>query len=152
NAALLPFLLLGLAWSAGRWRERHNALLVIWFGLAFFPAALLLGAVWVRAVYAAYPAIDLLAAIGIWWSYTSLRGVVRPAWQPRLAAGAVGLVALIALFSSYIYFREVKDFDERMHRRELGDELAASVAPGRLVYAVFQPARGDFIDVERPFM
>src|SRR5205807_1162390 len=75
------------------------------------------------------------------------RGAPR-AWQPALAGTLVAFLALVAVFNGYIYFREVRDFEDRLHRRELMDNVATSIGPGRMVYLVYQPNRGDFIEID----
>jgi 4-amino-4-deoxy-L-arabinose transferase-like glycosyltransferase len=149
NAVLLPFLVLGLVWALTRVRERHMGLIVLWFGLAFAMGGVLTGWVVTRAQYPAYPAVELLIAIGIWWAYTALRAAVPDAWRRGLAASLVGGLALVGLFNTYIYFREVRDFDDQVHRRELSDAAGAAAGPGRMVYLAYEPNRWDFIDLER---
>ncbi|HLH22018.1 MAG TPA: hypothetical protein VK066_05820 [Chloroflexota bacterium] len=149
NAALLPFLVLGLAWLLARLRTRHNLLIALWLVLLFLPTPLLIGAVWFRVVYPGFPALYLCVAIGLWWVYTALAASVPRAWQPGLATLLVGFLGIVTVFNGYIYFHEVDDFEDRLHRRALSDEIAAAIGPGKFLFLAYQPDRADFIDVER---
>jgi 4-amino-4-deoxy-L-arabinose transferase-like glycosyltransferase len=147
NVVLLPFLVLGLVWLLRHVGHRHNSLVLLWLVLALFPAALLIGAVWVRVLYPAQPVLYLLCAIGIWWTY---RAVVRLVTAPAAAVLMTVVVVLVGAGNGYVYSREVMDFDDRRARRELVDFVADAVQPSHLTYLVHQPNRGDFIEVERP--
>lgn len=150
NAALLPFLVIGFAWTVRHLRYRHNGLILLWLALAFFPAALLIGAVWVRVLYPALPVLYLLTGIGIWWTLTTVTMLLRRSWQPGVAMAVVVFLVAVGCGSGYIYFQEVQDFDDRRARRELVEEVAAAIGPDRMLYLAYQPNRGDFIDIERP--
>lgn len=152
NAVLVPLLVIGFGVVVVQFRVRHNLFLILWVLLALFPAPILTGATYVRVLYAAYPVLYVLIGLALWWSYTALKGQAEASWGLRLRWGLVGFLALLGVFNTYIYFREVRDFDDRMHRRELGDEVAAAVGDGGMTYVVFQPLRGDFIAIERPFI
>lgn len=150
NAALLPFMVLGAVWTVIRIRDRHNGLPLLWFLATFFPAALIIGAVFVRVVYSAFPVLYFFAALGLWWSSVALRSLLPQRWHLGIHASLVGFVAAVSVFNGFIYFREVRDFDERMHRREIVDEVSQAYAPDRMTYLVFQPNRSDAIQIEQP--
>ncbi len=151
NALLLPFFVLGVAWALVHLRTRHVAFVLLWFGLLFFFAPVLMGAVWFRVVHPAFPALYVLAALGLWWCYRALAALAGRPGHRALGAGLCGFLGVLTVLNTYIYFHEVVDFEDRVHRRELADLIHASVGPGRLVYLAYQPNRGDFIDLEGPF-
>jgi hypothetical protein len=148
NAALMPLFVVGLAWVLARPLRRHNGLVLLWLVLLYLPVALLIGSVWFRVMYAGLPAVVLLIGLGLWWTYAALAAALPRAWQPVLAAAFVGFLAVVTLFNSYIYFREVRDFEDRMHRREFMENVANNVAPGRMVYLAYAPNRGDFVEID----
>jgi hypothetical protein len=90
----------------------------------------------------------LLIGLGLWWTYAALAAVLPRAWQPVLASVLVGFLAVVTIFNGYIYFREVRDFEDRLHRREFMDNIATNIGPGRMVYLVYAPNRGDFIEID----
>jgi len=151
NAVLLPFFVVGVAVILARIREGHYGLVMLWALLAFVPAAVVLGAVWVRVLYPAMPALYLITALGIWWAYVTARSAAPEGWRLAMVGGLGGFLVVIGVFNTFIYFREVRDFDDRRHRRELADHVAAAVAPGRMTYVVYEPKRGDALEVEQPF-
>ena len=151
HVLLLPLLAVGLGWALARWRERHQALVLLWAILLLLPAPLLTGAVVYRVLYPAFPALYLLMALGLWWSYTQLRATVGGRWAWGAPAALAGFLVLVGFSSQYVFYHHLQEPDPtRRPRRELLDTVAAAVQPGRFVYLAYLPVRNEPTEIEGP--
>ncbi len=152
NAALVPFLVLGLTLAVLNLRRGNLAFPALWFALQFFPAPLIFGAAYVRVMYAAFPAMYVLIALAMGLCLRELLRALGPsAGRYLLGAFVLGLFAL-GTVNLYIYFNEVHDFEDRERRREMADLMTAYLSPGEMFYIPYLPGYGDWADVEQLFL
>ena len=154
NAVLIPLAAMGLVYLTVRWRRGQNGLAPLWFLLLFFPAAVLFGSPYVRVFYPAFPAFYLLAAAAVMLLVSTLRGLAQPGGRFWLwvTGGLVVALCLVGVNNLYVYFHEVKDFPERITRRQMADAASAHLAEGKMLYAPYMPRYDDFLEWDREFL
>lgn len=141
NAALLPWLVLGLTAASFLVRARSARWLLIWVGLVVLPVPLLTNSPLGRVYYPALPAVYGLIAIGLFLFWKEIQRVLTPALKPILIALALVPLVWLPLANYYIYFNEVSEPSDRQMRREIS-EIAATVTDNEtlLVLAVVPDA------------
>jgi hypothetical protein len=127
NAALLPWLAVGVVAALFLVRQRSARWLLVWMGLVIFPVPIVTNSPLGRIYYPALPAIYGLIAFGLFVFWKEIQRVLSPAVKPVIAALALVPLFWIPLFNFYIYFNEVPEGDDRQMRREVS-EIAARVA------------------------
>jgi hypothetical protein len=149
SALFIPFLFLGLILAIRYWRRGQILFALLWLLVPALPTSLLIGQTVPRTFYPYWGAFQVMAAIAIWVLYrTFTEGLPgRARWLPAAALG-LGL-AFLGLSNLYVYFNEVSDPPERQLRRELGDVVAANIAPGELVFLPYLPLWNDIMGFER---
>lgn len=126
NAALLPWLALGLVAGLFLLRAKSARWLLVWAGLVILPVPILTSSPLGRVYYPALPAIYGLTAIGLFLFWKELGRVLSPALRPVLIAVALIPLVWLPLFNYFIYFNEVSEPKDRQMRREIS-EIAATV-------------------------
>jgi len=152
NAALIPLAALGLVYMFVRWRRGQNGLVPLWFSVTFFTVPVLMGAPYVRVFYPAVPAFCLLAAAALTLFGSTLYRAVEGRARMVLIASAALFLFLVGLTNLYIYFHEVKDFPERIARRQLVDAFSAHLKPGQMVFVPYMPHYDDLAEWEREYL
>lgn len=151
NAALLPWLVLGLVLAVVGWRTHRLGWWVIFAGLFFVPVPILTGVTGARVVYPGLPAAYALIALAMYAAGREVARACGPVLRPALAALAVLGLAVVAYSNLYITFNQVFDPDDRQLRRELMDTARAASGADALALFPFQPGSGDPIEAERHF-
>ena len=64
----------------------------------------------------------------------------------------VAFLLLVGINNLYVYLHEIKDFSERITRREMADMAAANLAPGARLYVPYMPRYDDFVEWDREFL
>lgn len=138
NAALNPWLVLGLVIALFTLRRSYSLWMLLWAGFVLVPVPIVTNSPVARVYYPGLPAAYALAALGLFFFFAELDGVLfsgspgilrkglRAAW---LFLGFAGL-ALLGGFNLYIYFNEVSDPDNRGVIREVGEFIHQGTAPG----------------------
>ena len=174
NAILIPLAALGLVYLIVRWRKGQNGLVPLWFLLVFFTPAVVFASPYVRVFYPAFPAFYLLAAAGVMLLVRMLKTLSLPAPSRSgeesaiplslSGKGARGLgpialnVSLVAFLlfvginNLYVYLHEVRDFPERITRRQMVDMAEANLMPGQRLYVPYMPRYDDFVEWEQQFL
>ncbi|NWG15633.1 MAG: glycosyltransferase family 39 protein [Chloroflexi bacterium] len=120
DALLLPALvtafLSGLFYALWRARQPGFLLLVLWVGGVWLANSLLLDSRQSPRYVVSFPAVALLAAIGI----TRLAAVIVPGWQKPQAMLIVTLAAGLAFVQADYYFNDHLPFYNRQFREVLG--------------------------------
>jgi 4-amino-4-deoxy-L-arabinose transferase-like glycosyltransferase len=138
NGALVPLLVLGLAYLLPRWQSGPHLFLLLWLGLTLFPVPVLFGSPWVRVMFPAFPAMYAVIALFV----VDVGGELLPA-----GAGLLFLAAL-ALVNASIYRYEFIEPAERVKRRELYDLVSQHSGPGKMLFLLYWDGMGDFVEWE----
>ena len=126
NAALLPWLALGLTAASLLVRERGARWLLVWAGMVILPVPILTNSPLGRVYYPALPAVYGLIAFGLFLFWKEIQRALAPALKPVFFTLALVPLIWLPLFNFYIYFNEVSEPDDRLMRREIS-EIAATV-------------------------
>jgi hypothetical protein len=127
NAALLPWLVVGVAASLLLVRLRSVRWLLVWVALVVFPVPILANSPLGRVYYPALPAVYGLIAIGLYLFWMEIQRISADWFKPVLVAAALVPLIWLPLTNYFIYFNEVSEPGDRQMRREIS-EIAASVA------------------------
>lgn len=145
NAALVPFLVIGLAYLLPRWRAGHHLFLLFWLGLTLFPAPVLFGSPWVRVMFPAFPAVYAVIALFL----MGIGDRLLPKYSILLS-----LVALLVLtgVNATIYLCEFREPAEGVKRRELLDLVSQHTGKGQMLFLLNWDGLGDFVEGERRYL
>ena len=152
NALLIPVAAIGFVYLIIRWRRGQNALVPFWFTATFFLVPVVMGSPYIRVFYPAVPAFYLAAAAALTLLAHSLYHAVGHRVRISLAVLAICSLALVGLVNMYIYLHEVKDFPERIARRQLVDAFSATLKPGQMVFVPYMPRYDDLAEWEREYL
>ena len=126
NAALLPWLVVGVIAALFSLRERSARWFLIWAGLVILPVPSITNSPLGRIYYPALPAIYGLIAIGLFLCWKEIRRSLTPALKPILISFALVPLVWLPLTNLYIYFNEVSEPDDRQMRSEIS-RIASTV-------------------------
>lgn len=168
HPVLVPFLVIGLAYTLGHIHRRNHLLPAAWFLLVLLPVPVLLKAPYVRILYPGLPAMAMLIAMALWgaaWELGRWRmedGERRPTnrakarywavFRPSSSVVLVLALAALGLSNWNTYLHEVQDPPERQARRELADLVGESAGAGEVIYGPYYSEIEDRFYAEQAFL
>ena len=124
NAALLPWLILGIVVALATLGQFYSRCMLLWAGLLVIPVPILTNLPVARVYYPGLPAVYGLIGLGIFVFVRHLDDLFekRRRWVWLTALGLA--LGELGVMNSYVYFNEVSDETIRLVRREMGDFVA----------------------------